>query len=246
MIELKRVTKTYFRGRGGMQVTVKAVEQVDATIQAGEFVVITGRSGCGKTTLLNLIAGLARPDSGKVFFEGIDIWAMKDEEISALRNRKIGLMFQVPSLMPTLNVLDNVVLPTLFAPIETRKDAYQRGREALDSVGLSGLMDAFPRHLSAGEEKRVVIARAIVNRPPVLLADEPTANLDEKTEGEVMALLQTIHTVGATLLLVTHHPGLIGYGTRHIAMSDGKLSEDKKNLEIGGGKNSAERKETGK
>jgi len=230
MIELKQVTKTYFRGQGSRQMTVRAVDQVEMTIQAGEFVVITGRSGCGKTTLLNLIAGLARPDSGKVIFEGMDIWAMKDEEISVLRNRKIGLMFQVPSLMPTLNVMDNVVLPTLFAPKETRRNAYQRGREALDAVGLSGLKEAFPRHLSAGEEKRVVIARAIVNRPPVLLADEPTANLDERTEEEVMALLQKILAGGTTILLVTHHPGLIGYGTRHISMSDGQMSEDKKSL----------------
>jgi len=230
MIELKQVTKTYFRGQGSRQMTVRAVDQVEMTIQAGEFVVITGRSGCGKTTLLNLIAGLARPDSGKVIFEGMDIWAMKDEEISVLRNRKIGLMFQVPSLMPTLNVMDNVVLPTLFAPKETRRNAYQRGREALDAVGLSGLKEAFPRHLSAGEEKRVVIARAIVNRPPVLLADEPTANLDERTEEEVMALLQRILAGGTTILLVTHHPGLIGYGTRHISMSDGQMSEDKKSL----------------
>jgi len=230
MIELKQVTKTYFRGQGSRQMTVRAVDQVEMTIQAGEFVVITGRSGCGKTTLLNLIAGLARPDSGKVIFEGMDIWAMKDEEISVLRNRKIGLMFQVPSLMPTLNVMDNVVLPTLFAPKETRRNAYQRGREALDAVGLSGLKEAFPRHLSAGEEKRVVIARAIVNRPPVLLADEPTANLDERTEEEVMALLQRILAGGTTILLVTHHPGLIGYGTRHISMSDGQMSKDKKSL----------------
>ncbi len=223
MIELSQVSKTYSRGRGSRQTIVRAVEQVDIKIPAGEFLVITGRSGCGKTTLLNLIAGLSRPDSGKVFVEGADIWAMKDEEISALRNRKIGLMFQVPSLMPTLNVLDNVVVPTLFAPKEKRRDAYSRGREALDSVGLSGLMEAFPRHLSAGEEKRVVIARAIINRPPVLLADEPTANLDERTEEEVMALLRKIHADGTTILLVTHHPALIGYGTRHLSMSDGKL-----------------------
>ncbi len=223
MIELSRVTKTYSRGRGSRQTTVRAVEQVDLKMPAGEFLVITGRSGCGKTTLLNLIAGLSRPDSGKVFVEGADIWAMKDEEISALRNRKIGLMFQVPSLMPTLNVLDNVVVPTLFAPKEMQRDAYARGREALESVGLSGLMEAFPRHLSAGEEKRVVIARAIINRPTALLADEPTANLDERTEEEVMALLRKIHAEGTTLLLVTHHPALIGYGTRHMSMSEGKI-----------------------
>ncbi len=196
---------------------------MDLTISAGEFVVITGRSGSGKTTLLNLAAGLSRPDSGKVLVDGADLWALKDEEISALRNRKIGFMFQVPSLIPTLNILDNVVVPTLFAPKEVRRDVYARGQEALISVGLSGLGDAFPRHLSAGEEKRVVIARAIISRPPILLADEPTANLDKATEEEVMGLLRKIHAGGTTILLVTHHSGLIGYGTRHLSMVDGKI-----------------------
>ena len=223
MIELKRVTKVYQRGTRRRRIPVRAVEGVDLKVGPGEFLVITGRSGCGKTTLLNLLAGLARPESGQVLVEGLDIWTMGDEGISALRNRKMGFMFQVPSLVPTLSVLDNVVLPSMFAPKERRSHAYERAQRALEAVGLSSLTDAFPRHLSAGEEKRVVIARSIMDSPPILLADEPTANLDELTEREVMALLQRIHAGGTTIIMVTHHPGLIGYGTRHLTMSDGRL-----------------------
>lgn len=224
MIELRQVSKIYHRDKRGKRNSVTAVDQIDLKIEPGEFLVITGRSGCGKTTLLNLIAGMARPNAGHVFVDGVDVWTMKDEDISALRNQKMGFMFQVPSLIPTLNVLDNVVVPTMFTPKENQTDAYQRARQALESVGLSDRMDAFPRHLSAGQEKRVVIARAIINNPSVLLADEPTANLDELTEKEVMALLQEIHGEGTTIILVTHHPSLIGYGKRHLTMSDGRFA----------------------
>jgi len=148
---------------------------------------------------------------------------MDDKGISALRNEKMGFMFQVPSLIPTLTVLDNVVVPTMFTASENEQDVYERATDALESVGLSHRLDAFPRYLSAGEEKRVVIARSIINRPPILLADEPTANLDELTEKEVMALIERIHGEGTTIILVTHHPSLIGYGTRHLTMADGKL-----------------------
>jgi len=225
---MRQVTKTYYRGKRGQQIPVMAVDQIDLKIEAGEFLVITGRSGCGKTTLLNLIAGMARPSSGQVFVDDVDIWALKDEEISGLRNLKMGFMFQVPSLIPTLTVLDNVVVPTMFAPKGIQGDAYERARQALEAVGLSQQMDAFPRYLSSGEEKRVVIARALINKPMVLLADEPTANLDELTEKEIMALIQEIHRGGTTILLVTHHPSLIDYGTKHLKMSDGRfISENK-------------------
>jgi len=225
---MRQVTKRYYRGKRGEQIPVMAVDQIDLKIEPGEFLVITGRSGCGKTTLLNLIAGMARPSSGQVFVDDVDIWTLKDEEISGLRNLKMGFMFQVPSLIPTLTVLDNVVVPTMFAPKETQRDAYERARQALEAVGLSQQMDAFPRYLSSGEEKRVVIARALINKPGVLLADEPTANLDELTEKEIMTLIQEIHRGGTTIILVTHHPSLIDYGTRHLAMSDGRfISENK-------------------
>ncbi len=225
---MRQVTKTYYRGKRSQQIPVMAVDQIDLKIEAGEFLVITGRSGCGKTTLLNLIAGMARPSSGQVFVDDVDIWTLKDEEISGLRNLKMGFMFQVPSLIPTLTVLDNVVVPTMFAPKETQGDAYERARQALEAVGLSQQMDAFPRYLSSGEEKRVVIARALINRPKVLLADEPTGNLDELTEKEIMALIQEIHRGGTTILLVTHHPSLIDYGTKHLKMSDGRLISENK------------------
>ncbi len=220
---MKQVSKTYYRGKHGQQMPVKAVDQIDLKVKPGEFLVITGRSGCGKTTLLNMMAGMAKPDSGQVFVDGVDIWTLKDEEISGLRNLKMGFIFQVPSLIPTLNVLDNVVVPTMFSPEETQGDAYPRARQALEAAGLSQQMEAFPRHLSAGEEKRVVIARAIVNNPPVVLADEPTANLDELTEKEIMALIQKIHGGGTTIVLVTHHPSLIDYGTKHLKMADGRF-----------------------
>jgi putative ABC transport system ATP-binding protein len=221
VIELQDTTKKYKLQR---QREVIALDNVSLKISPGEFLVITGRSGCGKTTLLYLIAGLARPTSGKVFIEETDIWQLNDRRLSALRKEKIGFMFQVPSLIPVLNVLENVMVPTMFTGPEKRLDAYDRAKKALADVGLSHKMEAFPRHLSAGEEKRVVIARAIVDNPPFLLADEPTANLDELTEKEVMALLQSIHKGGTTIVLVTHHPSLIGYGTRHLIMSDGKLT----------------------
>jgi putative ABC transport system ATP-binding protein len=221
VIELQDTTKKYKLRR---QREVIAVDNVSLKISPGEFLVITGRSGCGKTTLLYLIAGLARPTSGKVFIEGTDIWQLNDRRLSALRKEKIGFMFQVPSLIPVLNVVENVMVPTMFTGPEKRLDAYDRAKKALMDVGLSHKMEAFPRHLSAGEEKRVVIARAIVDNPLFLLADEPTANLDELTEKEVMALLQSIHKGGSTIVLVTHHPSLIGYGTRHLTMSDGKLT----------------------
>jgi len=219
MLELQNVTKVFELKR---RPSVIAVDDVSLKVSPGEFLVVTGRSGCGKTSLLNIIAGLARPTSGKVFIDGMDIWSLDDRQLSALRKEKIGFMFQVPSLIPVLNVVENVMVPTMFS---SRLNAYDRAKKALADVGLSHKMESFPRQLSGGEEKRAIIARAIVDEPPSLVADEPTANLDELTEKEIMALLLRIHQAGTTIVMVTHHPGLIGYGTRHLSMSDGKLTE---------------------
>ncbi len=222
MLELQNVTKVFKPRR---RPSVTAVDNVSLKVSPREFLVITGRSGCGKTSLLNVMAGLARPTSGKVFIDGMDIWSLDDRQLSALRKEKIGFMFQVPSLIPVLNIVENVMVPTMFTTGRRRLNAYDRAKKALADVGLSHKMESFPRQLSGGEEKRAIIARAIVDEPPSLVADEPTANLDELTEKEIMALLQRIHQAGTTIVLVTHHPSLIGYGTRHLTMSDGKLPE---------------------
>jgi ABC-type lipoprotein export system ATPase subunit len=223
MIELKEVTKTYLLGKDQQ---VLAVKPTSLQIQDGEFVIITGRSGSGKTTLLNLIAGLTRPTSGSVFLDGHDLWSMSDTEQSMLRNQNVGFIFQFPSLLPSLRVLDNVVLPTIFDDRGTvSSEKYDRARELLSTVGLSDKLRVFPRQLSAGQQQRVVIARALLNKPKLLLADEPTSNLDEQTETEIMQLFQQIHThTGITMVMVTHTSQLVSYGTRAISMAMGQVA----------------------
>lgn len=227
MIELKNVSKTYLLGKDQ---AVKAVVPLSLNIQAGEFVIITGRSGSGKTTLLNLIAGLTRPSSGQVFLDGQDLWNLSDREQSLLRNQKLGFIFQFPSLLPSLRVLDNVVLPTIFddsQPADSQ-ERYPRARSLLDTVGLTDKLRAYPRQLSAGQQQRVVIARALLNHPKLLLADEPTSNLDEQTEREIMDLFSQIHKdTGITIVMVTHTSLLISYGTRAISMSQGQILNGK-------------------
>ena len=221
MLTLNGVTKTYQLGK---ETSVMAVRGISLQIERGEFVIITGRSGSGKTTLLNLAAGLTRPTSGEVRIEGIQIWSLSDREQSLLRNRKIGFVFQFPSLLPSLTVLDNVALPTTFGTNHTQPNAYDRAAELLDMVGLSDKLQAYPRQLSAGQQQRVVVARSLINRPEILMADEPTSNLDEQTEREIMDLFRDIHTrTGITFVLVTHTSQLVSYGTRSIEMASGVI-----------------------
>ena len=169
-------------------------------IGSGEFTVIVGRSGSGKTTLLNLAAGLTRPTSGRVTLDGVDLWNLNDQQQSHLRNRKIGFVFQFPSLLPTLTVHENVILPTIFGADGHGPDVRERAEALLRRVGLSDKLTAYPRQLSAGQQQRVVIARSLINQPQVLLADEPTSNLDEKTEMEIMDLFRDLHaSLGLTI-----------------------------------------------
>jgi len=206
------------------QPAVRAVDGVSLDIKRGEFTIITGRSGCGKTTLLNLASGLLSPTSGQVRVLGHDIWRMSDRDQSALRNRKIGFIFQFPSVMPGLTVLENVLLPTAFGASTGGEDGRERARQLLESVGLADKLDSLPRQLSKGQQQRVVVARSLVNRPEVLIADEPTSDLDEQTEQEIMALLRQVHVdTGVTILLVTHASELTRFGTRSIRMSEGKV-----------------------
>jgi ABC-type lipoprotein export system ATPase subunit len=190
-------------------------------------VVITGRSGSGKTTMLNLVAGLTRPTTGEVILDGDNIWRLSDKEQSLRRNCLIGFIFQFPSLLPSLTVLENVALPTTFAAQGVQKDAYDRARSMLQVVGLNDKLASFPRQLSAGQQQRVVIARALINQPKILLADEATSNLDEQTETEIMDLLQDIHhRTGITVLMVSHTSQLVNYGLRAIEMAQGQIIRD--------------------
>jgi putative ABC transport system ATP-binding protein/lipoprotein-releasing system ATP-binding protein len=221
MITLNQVTKTYPLGKGN---SVPAVDGVDLDIDQGEFVMIVGRSGSGKTTLLNLAAGLTRPTSGKVMLEGTDLWGLTDQQQSFLRSRRIGFVFQFPSLLPSLTVLENVILPTVFGSENGSDEVQGRAIDLLKRVGLGDKLVAYPRQLSAGQQQRVVIARALINQPLVLLADEPTSNLDEKTELEIMELFHELHaSMGITIVMVTHMRQLVSYGTRAVEMANGQI-----------------------
>jgi ABC-type lipoprotein export system ATPase subunit len=223
MIQLRNVTKIYELGKGS---TVTAVRDLSLDISPGEFAVIVGRSGSGKTTLLNLAAGLTRPTSGQVLFDGMDLQELSDQQRSQMRNRKIGFVFQFPSLLPTLTVLENVILPTGFASRNHGPEMHERAETLLRNVNLSDKLAAYPRQLSAGQQQRVVIARSLINQPRVLLADEPTSNLDEKTEAEIIKLFRDLHaSLGLTIVLVTHTRQLVSTGMRSIEMAEGRIVE---------------------
>jgi lipoprotein-releasing system ATP-binding protein len=233
MIKLQDVTKTY-EPAGGDPVT--AVQGASLSVTCGEFVVVTGRSGSGKTTLLNLAAGLTRPTSGSVFLAGQDLWRLPDREQARLRNQKVGFVFQFPSLLPALTVLENVTLPVIFGGRGQSEGVAARAKELLERVGLAAKLYALPRQLSAGQQQRVVVARALINRPEILLADEPTSDLDEQTETEIMELFRDIHTgTGVTILMVTHTSQLVRYGTRAIQMAGGQVLNGRAAAEAGTG-----------
>ncbi len=221
MITVQNVSKTYTVRK---QLAVPAVRNVSLEVEKGEFVVITGRSGSGKTTLLNLVAGLTRPTSGKVLLDDIEVWSLPDKEQSLLRNQKIGFVFQFASLLPTLTSVENVMLPTMFGEKQSSDYVYERASYLLEQVGLADKLHSYPRQLSGGQQQRVVIARALMNEPQLLVADEPTSDLDEMTEREIMAQFRDIHAeTGVTVLLVTHSAELGRYGTRSIQMANGEI-----------------------
>ena len=224
MFDLKQVTKIYPLD-GTNRVT--AVRELSLSVKRGEFVVIAGRSGSGKTTVLNLIAGLTRPTAGCVEHDGVDLWSLPDREQSALRNWKMGFVFQFPSLLPSLTALENVLLPVLFRPAPDRGEAIARAVKLLEMVGLADKLTALPRQLSAGQQQRVVIARSLINEPEILMADEPTSNLDDQTEREIMATFEKTHSLrGVTMVMVTHsrYPGT--RGARTIEMAEGRIVKE--------------------
>jgi ABC-type lipoprotein export system ATPase subunit len=225
MITLDEVSKDYPIGKGN---TVNAVRRVSLEINQGEFLIIVGRSGSGKTTLLNLSAGLTRPTSGTVSLDGVNLWNLSDNQQSKLRSQKIGFIFQFPSLLPTLTVYENVILPCIFGSNHKTAQKVDQAKLLLQKVGLDDKLVAYPRQLSAGQQQRVVIARALMNQPEVVLADEPTSNLDEKTELEIMELFSELHsTLSITVVMVTHTRQLISYGTRAVEMAEGMIVNGK-------------------
>jgi ABC-type lipoprotein export system ATPase subunit len=226
MITLVEVSKDYLLGKGS---SVAAVCGVNLEISPGEFVIIVGRSGSGKTTLLNLSAGLTRPTSGKVMLDGTNLWSLSDKQQSYLRSQKIGFIFQFPSLLPTLTVHENVILPTVFGTKLSTAQISDRAKQLVEKVGLGDKLTVYPRQLSAGQQQRVVIARALMNQPEVILADEPTSNLDEKTELEIMDLFRDLHlSLGITIVMVTHTRQLVSFGTRAVEMAEGQIVNGKK------------------
>lgn len=220
MIRLSNVTKEY---RLDETNSITPLRGVSLEVGRGEFVMIVGRSGSGKTTLLNLCAGLIKPTTGQVVVEDVNIQNMNDDRLSTLRNEKIGFIFQFQSILPNLTAIENVALPA-FASRNIRKDVMQRAAELLESVGLLDRKNFLPRELSAGELRRVSIARASINCPRILLADEPTADLDEQTELNIVEHLRSSHKSGVTILMITHNLDLLQYSTRIFKLESGYLS----------------------
>ncbi|MFN3740664.1 MAG: ABC transporter ATP-binding protein [Thermodesulfovibrionales bacterium] len=221
MINVKNLTKRYFIGTE----EIRAVDDVSFNVKKGEFVSIIGHSGSGKTTLLSLIGGLTRPDTGTIYINGVDILSLNDDELSEYRNQKVSFVYQFSSLIPTLTSLENVILPTIFSK-EKRPDRLSKAKELLELVGLKDKFNAYPAQLSGGQQRRVAIARAFINEPELVLADEPTGDLDEETEKEVMALFEKFNTEkGITFVLVTHNRELARNASRRFQMSVGKLNE---------------------
>ena len=200
---------------------VKAIDHTDISVERGEFVAVVGRSGSGKSTLLHMLGGLDRPDSGKVFIEGRDIFGLKDEQLAIFRRRKIGFIFQDYNLMPALNVWENIVLPIGLDGKRVNKD-YVMG--IVQSIGMEDRLTATPSMLSGGQKQRVAIARAIASRPAIILADEPTGNLDSKTEMEVISILKNcVSKYGQTLVMITHDETIAQMADRIIIIEDGKV-----------------------
>jgi ABC-type lipoprotein export system ATPase subunit len=220
MLSCGNVGKTYSTGRGA----VEAVKAIDLDVPRGQFAAIIGRSGSGKSSLMAMIGGLSRPTHGVILVEDTDIWALPDDGLTEFRNRKIGFVFQFASLLPTLRVIDNVVLPALLGRRRDSNVAYKAAAELLDQLGLAEHIDAYPTEISAGEQRRAVIARALINAPSLLLADEPTSDLDEQTEIEIMDRLRELNRDrGMTLIMVTHNLRLAEQASRVLHISDGSL-----------------------
>ena len=221
VIEIENVTKVYEMGSE----TIHALRGVSLKIRRNEYLAIMGPSGSGKSTMMNMLGCLDTPTQGKYDFNGKDVKSMDDDELAAIRNKEIGFVFQTFNLLPRSTSLSNVELPLIYAgrPASERRD---KARRALENVGLGNRMDHRPNELSGGQRQRVAIARALVNDPAIILADEPTGNLDSRTGEEIMALMEDLYAQGNTIIVVTHEPDIAEHARRIVRLRDGLIESD--------------------
>jgi len=205
---------------------VRALDGIDLSVTKGEFIAVMGRSGSGKTTLLNMLGCMDQPDSGEYWLDGVDVATLDDDSLSAIRNHKLGFVFQSFHLLARMTTLENVMLPLQYDHTNPHPDAEDRARELLERVDLGDRLQHKPNELSGGQRQRVAVARALVNRPAVILADEPTGNLDSRTSRAIMDLLCSLHADGQTIIMVTHEDDIAANASRVIEMFDGKIIGD--------------------
>jgi putative ABC transport system ATP-binding protein len=238
VIETAGLTRIY----GSGDAEVRALDGVDLQVQQGEFVALMGPSGSGKSTLMNILGCLDRPTGGRYYLDGGDVSQLSRTELAQVRNRAIGFVFQAYNLLPRLSAVKNVMLPLLYN-IDDHPGAderYDRAVAALEAVGLGDRLHHRPNELSGGQQQRVAIARAVINRPSIILADEPTGNLDTRSSVEIMELLRRLHEEGATIVMVTHEPDIATRAQRAVCVRDGKIVSD----ESGGAESCLDRKES--
>jgi putative ABC transport system ATP-binding protein len=226
VIRVTNLVKDYSRGES----VVHALRSVSVTVTPGEFVAVMGPSGSGKSTFMNLVGCLDRPTSGSYQLDGVEVTELGSTQLADLRNHKIGFIFQGFNLLPRMDALDNVMLPMVYAGIP-KQIRERRAQVALEAVGLGSRMHHRSNELSGGQQQRVAIARALVNAPSLILADEPTGNLDSRTSVEIMAILQRLNQSGATIVLVTHEPDIATYCSRTVVFKDGVVLSDEANRE---------------
>ncbi|RKD32353.1 ABC transporter ATP-binding protein [Thermohalobacter berrensis] len=223
MIRIEDLTKIYKTG----SVEVKALKDVNLNIEKEEFVAIMGPSGSGKSTLMNILGCLDRPTEGRYILDNVDTISLNDKKLASIRNRKIGFVFQSFNLLPRTTALKNVELPMMYAGL-SKKERRKRAYQLLEKVGLGDRADHKPNELSGGQKQRVAIARALANNPAIILADEPTGNLDTKSGEDIMGIFQKLNSEGVTIILVTHEDDIAHHAKRIVSFRDGRLIDDKK------------------